>query len=55
MYFNNSIVTNILYIVISDFELQLYYYIHFQANTLWKSINSLTPTSRYKLNSIMTT
>ena len=29
--------------VVSEFQLQLHYYIHFQINTLWKGMNPLFP------------
>ena len=30
-------------IIVSKFEFQLHYYVHFQTNTPWKSINPLIP------------
>ena len=31
-------------IVVSEFKLQLFYYVHFQTNTLEKGMNPLIPT-----------
>ena len=40
-------------IVVSEFELQSRYYVHFRANTLGKGMNSTYPLS-YELNSTTT-
>ena len=50
-----GIVTNMLEcsIVVSNFKLQLYYYIHFQTNTLEKRYESPNSSS-YGLNSVIT-
>ena len=39
-----DIVANVLHcgIIVSDFILQLFYYVHFQTNTLEKDMNSLS-------------
>ena len=39
---------------VREFKLQSWYYIHFQTNTLSKSINLLIPTLNYGLNSTTT-
>ena len=54
---SRGIVANMLNcnIVLSEFELQLCYYIHFQTNTLRKGMNSLIiPTPSYGLYSTTT-
>ena len=39
--------------LLSEFELQLRYYVHFRTNTLWERMNPLIPThANYGLNSI---
>ena len=42
------------HIVVSDFELQQPYYIHFRINTHWKDIKPLYPLASYELNSTTT-